>query len=383
MRKIKVLEIIDQPFLGGGQVNLLSLAESLAKEMFEVAVCSRGGGPLAEAVQKLGIPHFAVSFRKALDRSILREIRAVLADHRFDIVHTHGGVAGIYGRLAAHQSVTPVVIHTLHGIHYLHYRNVFTRFASIFLERYFSRFTNALIFVSDSDKKKGEKFKLASSSKMVVIKNGIDFSACIDRSKKAINKEIIRRDMSVDKTHQVVGTVARLHRQKGLLYLLQAAEIISRTIPSTRFVVAGGGPLKRKLEMLNRQQGLENVVRFLGERTEALEILSLFDIFVLPSLWEGLPYALLEAAALAKPVVASNVDGISELIQDGKTGILVPARNPERLAGAIIELLQDRRTASYLGENLQASLSKEYTLTRMIQETQALYLDLFNKTLKT
>lgn len=382
MRKIKVMEMIDQPFLGGGQVNLLSLAESLDKEMFEVAVCSRGGGPLAEAVQKLGIPHFPVSFRKALSRSILREILAVLANNRFDIVHTHGGVAGIYGRLAAHQSETPVVIHTLHGIHYLHYRNVFARTAHVLLERYFSRFTSALIFVSESDKKNGERFKLASSSKMVVIKNGIDFPACMDRSKKAINKEIIRSDMGVDEAHQVVGTVARLHRQKGLPYFLQAAEIISRSMPSAKFVVVGGGPLKRKLARLNQQRGLENVVRFLGERTDALEILSLFDVFVLPSLWEGLPYALLEAAALAKAVVASDVDGVSELIQDGETGILVPARNPELLAGAIIQLLKNKRAALHLGENLQASLSRDYTLSRMVQETQALYMDLFKKTLK-
>ncbi len=378
MEKIRVLEMIDQPFLGGGQINLLSLARNLDKEKFEVFTCSREGGPLVEEIKKNDLQHFPVPFSKRIGSKIVREIMAILADNRIDILHTHGGIAGFYGRWAARKCRTPVIVHTLHGIHYLHYRNFILKHFFIFLERYFSRFTRAVIFVSEADKEKGLKYKLAPEEKMYIIKNGVDLSAFKEEDR--LNSPLeMRKEVRLESFQPLVGTVARLHRQKGIPYLLRAAKTISQEFPRIKILIVGGGPLHQKLERMARRLGVQKNVWFMGERKDAQDLTSLFEVFVLPSLWEGLPYVLMEASVLGKPVVATDVDGNREIIEDGMTGILVPARNPEKMAEAVIRLLRDKGLASKLGERAKAVVPRKFKLSRMVEETQDLYLKLFQR----
>jgi glycosyltransferase involved in cell wall biosynthesis len=377
MQKIKILLMIDQPFLGGGQINLLSLAKNLDKERFEIFVCSGEKGPLVDEVRKNNLTYFPVTFSKKLNKKTVKDLVPILGANKIDILHTHGGIAGFYGRWAARKCRVPVIIHTLHGIHYLHYRNFLLRWIYVLLERYFSRFTDALIFVSDADREKGKRFKLAPEEKMVVVKNGIDLSS-LELQKELVSEiEKNRRDLGLERSQPIVGTVARLHRQKGIAYLLKAAERIYRVFPEIKILIVGGGPLRSKLEREAGSLGLEDVVRFMGERKDVTKFLSIFDVFVLPSLWEGLPYVLMEAAALGKAVVATDIDGVREVIENGKTGILVPPRNPESLAHAVRRLLQDKDYALKLGQKLEEQILPRFTLSRMVAQTQSLYLRLY------
>jgi len=300
MQKIKILQMIDQPFLGGGQINLLSLAKSLDKERFEAFVCSGEGGPLVDEVRKDNITHFPVSFSKRINKKITTGLVSILNNNRIDILHTHGGVAGFYGRWAARKCRIPAIIHTLHGIHYLHYRNFLLKRTYVLLERYFSRFTDALIFVSDADREKAKKFKLAPNEKMVVVKNGIELSSLERRKKLMSEKENSRRELRLQSSQPLVGTVARLHRQKGITYLLKAAKRIYQVFPDVKILIVGGGPLRSKLARETRRLGLEDIVFFMGEREDATKWLSIFDVFVLPSLWEGLPYVLIRSSGARK-----------------------------------------------------------------------------------
>jgi glycosyltransferase involved in cell wall biosynthesis len=375
MRRIKVLEMIDRPFMGGGQVNLLSLAKNLDRSRFDISVCSRDGGPLVQEAKKSGLMHFPVPFDKRISLKIVDDIVRLQEENHFDILHTHGGVAGLFGRWAARKCPPSVLIHTLHGIHYLHYRNPLWRHFFILLERYFARWTDALIFVSRADWNKGQEKRLAPREKMFVIENGIDFSAFIlEREKASVGLEL-----GIDAGHPLVGTVARLHRQKGLPYLIKAAKKIFARLPKVKVLIVGEGPERKKLERLIRKMGLAESVRLLGERKDAARILSSLDIFILPSLWEGLPYALLEAGAYGKAVVASDVEGIDELIEDGETGILVEPKNSRVLADSIVRLLEEEDFRRRIGENLRRSLLPRYTLSRMVQQTQELYLRLIEK----
>jgi len=375
MEKIRVLEMIDQPFLGGGQINLISLAKNLDREKFEVFACSRDGGPLVEEVEKNNIQHFPVPFSKRIGAKIVQKIVTILKNNKIDILHTHGGVAGFFGRWAARKCRTPVVVHTLHGIHYLHYRNFLLKLFFVLLEKYFSRFTDAIVFVSEADRKKGENFKLGSEEKMYTIKNGIDLPAFKEKNITDL-KDDKRKELGLESFQPIVGTVARLHRQKGIPYLLKAAKRISQAFPRIKILIIGGGPLDKKLERAAKRLGVKECVWFMGERKDATELLSLFDVFVLSSLWEGLPYVLMEASTLEKPVVASDVDGIREVIEDGETGILVPARSPEKLAEAVIRLLHEKDLAAQLGANAKKSIPPKFSLSRMVEETQNLYLKL-------
>lgn len=376
MRKIRVLEMIDQTFLGGGQINLLALARALDPERFDVEVCSKPGGPLVDELGKHGIRHWGAPFRKTLRPDLVQGLMSLIRGGHFDIVHTHGGVAGLYGRWAARRSGVPVILHTLHGIHYLHYRNPLLRALYVVLERLFSRFTQAIIFVSDADRRRGRKHRLALADRMTVIKNGIDTEAFVKIADKEDSTAAFREEFGIAVSQPVVGTVARLHRQKGIPVLLKAARRVLRSFPQAKVLVVGGGPLENRLLALRRRWGLEDEVLFTGERLDVPRLMARFDVFVLPSLWEGLPYSLIEAAALSKPVVATSVDGIEELVKDGQTGLLVPPKNPEALARAVVRLLEDKRVAAELGERLHRDVVPRFTLTRMVVQTQSLYLRL-------
>lgn len=371
MEKIRILEMVDKTFLGGGQIAVLSIAKGLDRERFEVSVCTREDGALVDEIKKSNIKHFPATLRTAKAGKTISEISSILKDEKIDILHTHGGVAGLFGRWAAHRCKTPVIVHTLHGIHYLHYRNPLLKVLGVLLEKHLSRFTDALIFVSAGDRKKGQELRLAPSEKMVVVKNGVDFS---EYEKIKVNNKVNRaKELNLESVKPIIGSVARLHRQKGLIYLIKAAKKIAHVFPEMQILIVGDGPIRKKLERKARRLGLERRILFLGERKDIPTLLSLMDVFVLPSLWEGLPFALIEAAALGKPVVTTDVDGIRELIRDGETGVLVPPKNAERLAQAIVSILQDRKFASWLGENLKQEICPRYTLSRMVEETQNLY----------
>lgn len=370
---LRVLQVIDRPFLGGGQTTVLALARNLDRAKFEVSVCSAAGGPLVEEIRKADIRHFPAGFRKKTSLRTVREISSILRENRVDIVHTHGGVAGFFGRWAAGSCRIPVIVHTLHGIHYLHYRNFFLKGAMILLERMLSRLTDALICVSASDFAKTRKFRLAPEAKVNVIRNGL----LQEEWGKFFEAEAKKRELGWTLSSPVIGTVARLHRQKGIIHLLDAAPRILARVPGAKVVVVGGGPLRHKIEREIRKRRLEADFILLGERKDAREILNLFDVFVLPSLWEGLPYALVEAAAAAKPIVATRIDGVSEVVHSGETGLLVPPADAGALADAVVRLLLDKNLAGKLAGRAQETIPPQFSLSRMIEQTEELYLKLW------
>ncbi len=371
MKPFKVCLMIDRAFLGGGQKNVLALAEGLDRARFVVTVCSRPDGPLAEAVRAGGGAHFAVPFRRRYDRRILGRIRTFLREEGFDILHTHGGVAGFYGRWAARPLRVPVVIHTFHGIHYLHDTNPALRAVFVALERRLSRKTDAVVCVSDSVRDLSRAHRLVPEDRLTVIKNGIDFDRPLPSESEDIRS--IVSGLGLESARPLIGTVARLDPVKGLAVLLRAVPRIRERLPSARLVIVGGGADRARLETLARELEIRECVHFLGERTDAPAWMGRFDVFVLPSLQEALPYVILEAAALEKPVVVSEVGGIRELVRNEETGLLVPPGDPEALAAAVIRLAEDPALAASLGKKLRSALSQEYTLSRMVRQTEDLY----------
>lgn len=374
MRKIRVLEMIDKPFLGGGQVHLLSLARSLDQDRFEVFVSAKGGGPLENEAKRIGLRFLPIPLSKKTIWTNVGRVSLVLRQNEIDILHTHGGVAGFFGRRAAAKAGTPVIIHTLHGIHYLHYRNPLLRFLCILQERYFSRRTDAVIFVSDADIGMAKRHRLAPEQKRWLIKNGVDPRSPVSSEDVGPKKEDLK--MKLKLSPPVIGTVARLHRQKGIIYLLRAAKEIHGRHPEATIVVVGGGPLEKSLRRKAAKLELGRNFQMLGERADAREILSVFDIFVLPSLWEGLPLVLIEAAALGKPMVATDIGGVREVIRNGENGILVRPRDSAKLAESVIRLIEDPSLASKLGLNAEKEIPPLFTLQEMVARTEQLYLEL-------
>jgi len=373
-RKLRVLEMIDKPFLGGGQIHVLTLAGALNKDAFDVSVAAGAGGPLETEAVRTGHAFVPIAISKSLGAKPVRDIAAVLRERKIDVLHTHGGVAGLFGRRAAGRAGTPVVVHTLHGIHYLHYRNPLVRAAYIGLERRLAVRTDAVIVVSEADAAAARRHRLAPADKIRVIRNGIAVLPAEKAAAAGAAASELRR--VIPSGGPLVGAVARLHRQKGIIHLVNAAPAILSRVPAAKIAVAGGGPLEDELRRETKRLGIDRRFLLLGERADAADLAALADVFVLPSLWEGLPLALLEAAALGRPIVASDIDGVREVVRDGETALLVPPGDPARLADAVIRLLEDGDLSARLGARARAEIPGRFTLSGMIEAVERLYLEL-------
>lgn len=377
-KRIKVVEVIDQSFLGGGQRHILHLASRINKYQFDVHVCSSPSGPFVQQLTARGLPHHGVLIRKTRLYQSTSELSRLFSQERFDVVHTHGGVAGLAGRWAAIRAGIPVIIHTLHGVHYLHYRNLILKWLMIWQERLMSRQTNHIICVSSADAQRIVKYKLVPPAKLSMIYNGVEREEGEQISPQLKNQKKIRllNSLGVESNSYLVGSVARLHRQKGLIYLFRAFPAVKEKISNVAMVIVGGGPLEKKFKALLKKKGLETQIFLLGEREKVSDYYAAFDLFVLPSLWEGLPLALLEAAQWKLPVVATDIDGSREVISSGRNGLLVPPRDPQALAEAIIWVKEHPLEARRWGQNIAFDVSQRFSLQEMINRVEKLYLEL-------
>jgi glycosyltransferase involved in cell wall biosynthesis len=371
MSRLRVMEMIDKPFLGGGQAVVLALARGLDRQRFDVSVCARGGGPLEEEIRRAGLSFVPAPFGGKYAFGLTRTIAALLRREKPDILHTHGGVAGLYGRMAARRAGVARVVHTIHGIHYLHYRNILLRAVYADLERYCSKATNVVVLVSEADLDTARRLRLARPAKLRLVRNGVD---CAGLQTEDFARRAAAPAPARPQGRPLVGSVARLHRQKGVVFLLRAAADILAGRPEGRIVVAGGGELEENLRGEARRLEVDRRFLLLGERADAREILSRLDVFVLPSLWEGLPLVLIEAAALGRPIVATAVDGSREIIADGETGLLVPPADPAALAAAVKRLLDDPVLAARLAARARETIPPRFTLEKMVDGYEEIYL---------
>ena len=359
----KVLQIIDDATIGGGQRHVLWLSTGLRAHGWQVEVACAADGWLVDELRSQGIVHHGVEMSNRPSLSTLGGIRGVLDRVDPAVVHTHGSTAGFYGRVAARLRRSQAVVHTYHGLHYLHEKAGARRAVFEFVDRALSRITDRVICVSDSDRRVTLGRGLASEGKTAVIKIGIDpgpFS------------EIPQRPMP---SRPTIGTIGRLHPQKGHAHLIDAMKRLRDGGFPAELEIVGEGELRRSLTAQIQESGLASAVRLLGAQTDAPAILSRFDVFVLPSLWEGLPYVLLEAMAAARPIVASNVDGVAEAVADSEEGILVRPGDPEALADGLRRALDDPARAQSMGRKARERVWREFGVEGMIQKISLLYED--------
>jgi len=324
---INVLEMIDSSMVGGGQKHLYSLVQGLDKTKFNISVVVSDDGPLFKKLLSDGIRVFRTDIRKNFNPFTILRLYKILKTNKIDVIHTHGTVAGVWGRLAASLARTPVIIYTLHGIHYLNSHNRIFKQIFILIDQILSKFSDKIICVATSDQEKGYKFKLFEKGKSIVIYNGVD----PDFFKPTGDSLAKRREFNIKPESPVVGIVARLHIQKGYHYFFKAINLVKKSYPDIRALVIGDGPQLEELRERVQQLELNDNIIFTGTRDDIPELLNMMDVFVLSSLWEGMPLTALEAMSCKKPIVVTEVDGVSEALTDGETGILVPPKNPEAL----------------------------------------------------
>jgi glycosyltransferase involved in cell wall biosynthesis len=368
MIRAKILHCIDGFRIGGAEVNLLEQIKQLAVKGYDQTVCSFDDvGALKESYQKLGIPVYIIQRKHRFDPIVLTKLYQLIQHGKFSIIQTVLFYPDVVGMLTGAAAGVKVRISVETASHY----NVF--FSPPYrrlMYRTAMKYVSRIIAVSGEVKNSIIQRERIHSSRIAVIPNAVDFRL-YDPVSNGSNRK--KKELHLQNAFPVLGTVARLTHVKGHGVLIRAAVDLVKKYPALHCLFIGDGELRSDLEKQINEMGLGDHFSFLGFRKDIPELLYALDIFVLPSLTEGMPNVILEAMACSVPVVATEVGGIPEVIRDGWNGILIPPEDPKKLAGAILKLLEDRSFRSQIGENGRKHVQDQYSLDRQIQCFQKTY----------
>jgi len=319
---IRILELIDGGFIGGGQTHILSLVKCLDKEKFDPVISASGTGVFRPLAEKSGFKFEPAELPKLYRKKYLGKIDEIVKKYSIDLIHSHGGVAGMYARFYKKNFGNVKTLHTIHGIHYINSSNIFRKYFSLSIEQYLTQFTDRFICVSHSDRDLAEKLKIIEPSLTTVIHNGID----LDRfscSEKNIN---LMKKYGIEKGDTVIGNISRFDFQKNQRYVLRNCAELIKKHPRLKILLAGDGKYldecKKIAEDLEKDlKGKERII-FPGAITNTEDHCALLDVYVFPTLWEGLSISMIEAMACGRCIIASDIPSNKELIEDGVNGYL-------------------------------------------------------------
>lgn len=375
---IKVMHLIDGGFIGGGQMHALALCQNLPKEKYLSVVCASPKGDFKDMVLESGFEFIDINLPKMFRTKYLAELLRKVERENINIIHAHGGVAGMYARyLKKKYECRAKVVHTLHGIHYIHSRNIIRKYSSLYIEQYLSSYSDAYICVSKSDYETASSLKIVDQSRTFVINNGINLS----RFKNISRSESLEEKFGISSDNFVIGNISRFDEQKNQKLLIKVMPDVLKAIPEAKLLLVGDGHLLDSAKHLAKSLGVENNVLFTGARQDLEKIFPLIDIFVLPSLWEGLSLTLLEALASGKCIIASIIPSNSEVINEGENGLLFNLHNSSELSDLIVDLFNDREKRNYLSKNALKS-SEIYDEKIMTDQTENVYESILSNTNK-
>lgn len=299
----------------------------------------------------------------------VRSLPVRLREAAPDVVHVHGQRAALWVRLGLlAKRHRPRLVYTLHGFHIPHYRWWWQRCTAALVERVLGAYCDRIICLTEEDRQAVIAWLARScGARVLVVPNGIPAPLPMG------DAHALCRMLGVPEEGPRIGTIARLHRQKAIDVLIRAFEIVARDFPLARLLIVGDGPLRSTLVAQAQATGFGDRIHWLGDRPDAQELLPVFDVFVMPSLWEGMSLALMEAMAAGRPVVATDVPGNRALVRDGETGLLVVAGDPYAMAGAAGKLLTDPATATRLADAAAAHCREHFDLRTMVLTTLQAY----------
>jgi len=364
---IPLLALIASGAVGGGSTHLRALLSGLDRTRFTPTVACGDDGPLADVLRTMGIPVLALRLVEGFGWRAWPALDAWIARHHPAFLHAHGTRAALFASMLARRHRVPW-LYTVHGWTCHPRPTPGATWLARHLERGLAHSADHVVCVSAADHALGLRHGLLVPGQVSVVPNGIDPTAF---APDPAARERRRGELGLGSTDRLVSLFGRLTRQKAPEVFLAAARRIDD--PDVRFALFGDGPDRPWLEGLARQWGLTARVVFAGFVAEVAEYLSASDCFVLPSRWEGLPIALLEAMATGVPVIASRVGGSSEVIEDGACGLLVAPDSPEALAAAIRSLLDHPEYARRLAQRAQDRVRERYGLATMVAATADCY----------
>jgi len=369
----KVLHVHTLPVISGSGINTLLTMQGLP-ERYQPALACRSGGRLETAVRQAGIPFYPIdAFTQPIspinDLLALSQLIRLQRKHRFDIIHTHNSKAGFLGRLAGRFCRTPVIIHTIHGFAFHDCESAWRRNLFIQLERQAAHWCDELIAISQPMIDWAILEKIAPRGSIRKIYSGID----IEPFAHAQADQHILSQAKFTSNDFIIGFFAKLWEGKGHLDALQALALARNHEPRLKLLIVGEGPLAAQLQLEISRLGLADAVFLAGFQRDIPSLTASCNAVILPSYYEGMGRVVLEGMAAGKPVIASFVGGIKELILDGETGIFITPGEIEQLSQKLLMLTRSPEFCQRLGRQAQAAVGKKYSAQHMVQKITELY----------
>lgn len=365
------------PLLSGVQRVTLDELERLDDSDERWLLC-QGLGPLTEGAKMSGarvvtIPPLVREIHPLHDLKALWQLWRCFRRERFDVVHTHSSKTGVLGRLAARLAGVPCIVHTVHGFAFPGAKTGLQRRVFHAMEWLGGRCSHQVICLHEEDARICHEQLGLPADKVVVLANGID----VDKFRplaEGESREALRRSLDLPEDRQLILMVGRLWKQKNPGCLVEAYRRLWATgDPGADLVLVGDGELQPELAKVVQQAGLTEHVHFLGWRTDTPALLRASDIFVLPSRWEGMPLAILEAMGSGLPVVVSDIPGNRHLVNDGAQGLLFPTEDDQALAASLHRLLDAPVLCRHLGRAGRQKVAAEHDVQHRVAQMSALY----------
>lgn len=372
MKTYNILQLIGGGEIGGAEQHVLTLLKGINPEHFSLISGCLIDGPFAQLTDELKIPTLRLPMKHALDLSPLPHLIREVRRKNLSLIHTHGSRSNLLGRLAGHWLKIPVVS-TIHSSLKQDYLSPKAALLALTLDRMTLPLTSGTITVSEA---LAHEVADRGGDNIRTIYNGIQvLPQLAEPHAREDLRQSFRQKWKIPSDALVLGSIARLHPTKGLHYLIEAAKLLQPNFSKIHLLIVGDGPLRSKLEAQLNATGLSfTLTGFLPMAHQALPAM---DLFVLPSISEGMGLVLLEAMQAYIPIVATQVGGIPEVIRDGKDGLLVPPMNPEALSKACLQILEN----PVLSRSIIESGSKRWQtfgVYEMLRQTQDFYLELLH-----
>jgi glycosyltransferase involved in cell wall biosynthesis len=378
-REIRLLEVVTRMDVGGVPSHVLLLLEGLCRRGYRITLaCAHCTPAHGAALEALGVRLLHLDLRRLL--SPVADLRAFAALYRlireeeFDIVHTHMSKAALLGGLAGWLGGAPVVVNTAHNLGSIALPKAWLRGLFWLYDKLLLSITaDSVITVTDRLRAEVVARRIVGSSRVRAIPNGLRPRPTLDDTEAGEARNALLAEIGAGPGTLVVGSVARLVWFKGLDALIAALPAVAEACPECRLVLVGDGPMRAQLEQQAQALGVGERVAFLGERHDVERMLPAFDVFTLPSVSEGMPMTILEAMQASRPVVATSVGGVPELVADGESGLLVAPRDPAALADALIRLLGDATLRRAMGASGRDRVQAHFTAAGMAAATDQLF----------
>lgn len=371
-KRLKVLQLVSSLTVGGAEQIVLTLAERIDPGRFETHVCSLsvvGQNKLQPAFEQLQIPLLPLNARHAYDLAVAQQVRQYARQQQIDLIHTHLTDADIIGRLVGRSLRLPV-LSTMHNMPHNYARQRRDRY---WLQRFTARMLSShLVAVSAKIRELYVQQWRIPPARISTIYNSVRM------------EHFLAVPAGVPETREFAGpiitNVARFNPQKAQHNLLAAVPAVLEKFPQATFLLVGKGHLEPKLRQQAANLGINDRVVFTGVRHDIPAILAQSDLFVLSSAWEGMPLSVIEAMAAARAVLVTDVGGNAELVQNGRSGLVVPPNDVPALEKGLLALLQDKPARLALGAAARQRVQRLFNTERFVQQYESLYTALAHKT---